>query len=166
LPSAPPALHKMGLIRTLLGLVRPPTLDDPFFGRLVYMKMRDRRLSYWEATRVFAPTGQEIDLFIRAPAPLAPPNEAQRAFYQDVADGYADISAAIEPKLRLEVEDWLGRKIDGSLDRELSLTSFSVPVPSAILPSWEMSFASSTDPDHLFTATLRGREVLDVAIDG
>ena len=156
----------MQLIRTLLDLVRPPKLDDPFFGRLVYMKMRDPRLSYWEATRVFAPTGREIDLFIRAPAPLAAPNEAQRSFYQDVADGYPDIFAAIEPKLRLEVEEWLGRKVEGSLDGELSLTSFSVPVPSAILPSWEMSFASTTDPDHLFTATLRGREVQQVTIDG
>ena len=146
--------------------MRPPKLDDPFFGRLVYMKMRDPRLSYWEATRVFAPTGREIDLFIRAPAPLAAPNEAQRSFYQDVADGYPDIFAAIEPKLRLEVEEWLGRKVEGSLDGELSLTSFSVPVPSAILPSWEMSFASTTDPDHLFTATLRGREVQQVTIDG
>jgi hypothetical protein len=83
-----------------------------------------------------------------------------------VADGYPDIFAAIEPKLRLEVEEWLGRKVEGSLDGELSLTSFSVPVPSAILPSWEMSFASTTDPDHLFTATLRGREVQQVTIDG
>jgi hypothetical protein len=156
----------MQLFRTLLGLVRPPALDDPFFGRLVYTKMRDPRLSYWEAKRVFAPTGREIDLFIRAPAPLAAPNEAQRIFYHDVADFYPDILAAIEPKLRPEVEEWLGRKIEGSLDRELALTSFSVPVPSAILPVWEMSFASAADPDHLFTASLRGREVQDVTIDG
>jgi hypothetical protein len=156
----------MQLIRTLLGMVRSPTLDDPFFGRLVYTKMRDPRLSYWEAKRVFAPTGREIDLFVRAPAPLAAPIEAQRSFYQDVADRYADILAAIEPKLRPEVEEWLGRKIEGSLDRELALTSFSVPLPSAILPVWEMSFASAADPDRLFTATLRGREVQGVAIEG
>jgi hypothetical protein len=156
----------MQLIRTLLALVRPPRLDDPLFGRLVYMKMRDSRLSYWEATQVFAPTGQEVELFVRAPAPLAPPNDAQRRFYQDVAESYAELFAAIEPRLRLEVEEWLGDKVDGPLDRELTLTSFSIPVPSAVLPSWEMSFASTTDPNHLFTATLRGREIQDVAIEG
>jgi hypothetical protein len=156
----------MHVIRTLLALVRAPRIDDPFFGRLVYVKMRDPRLSYWEAKRVFAPTGQEIDLFIRAPAPLAAPNEAQRSFYQHLAEGYAELFAAIEPRLRLEVEEWLGRKVEGPLDRELTLTSLSVPVPSAILPSWDMSFASTTDPEHLFTASLRGREVQGVAIDG
>jgi hypothetical protein len=83
-----------------------------------------------------------------------------------VADGYPSILAALESKLRPEVEEWLGRRIDGALDGELMLTSFSIPVPSAILPSWEMSFASTTDPDHLFTATLRGREVQEVTIDG
>ena len=61
----------MGFIRILLALVRAPPLDDPYFGRLVYKKMQDPRLSFWEAKRVFEPTGQEIDLFIRAPAPLA-----------------------------------------------------------------------------------------------
>jgi hypothetical protein len=156
----------MGFISTLLALLRAPPLDDPYFGRLVYKKMQDPRLSFWEAKRVFEPTGQEIDLFIRAPAPLAAPNEAQRIFYQDVAEGYPSILAALESKLRPEVEEWLGRRIDGALDGELMLTSFSIPVPCAILPSWEMSFASTTDPDHLFTATLRGREVQEVTIDG
>jgi hypothetical protein len=146
--------------------VRAPRLDDPFFGRLVYRKMRDQRLSHWQAARVFAPTGQEIDLFIRAPSPPAAPTEAQRAFYRDVEDGYADILAALEPRLRPEVEEWLGRKIAGALDAELTLASFSIPVPSAILPSWEISFAAATDPDHLFTATLRGREVQEVSIEG
>lgn len=94
----------MRLIRALMNRLRPPQTEDEFFGRLTYMKMPAGSVSYWEAKRTFEPTGREIELFVDAPAPLAPPNRDQQRFYQNVASRYRDILQAIEPHLRREFE--------------------------------------------------------------
>jgi hypothetical protein len=148
----------MSLIRALMNRLRPPAVDDEFFGRLTYMKMRAGSVSYWEAKRRFEPIGREIELFIDAPAPLAPPNSDQR---------YRDILLAIEPLLRREFEAWVHQPMTTmAVDAEFTLTSFSIPVPSAAEPEWDMSFDSTTDPNHLFTVTLRGHSPQSVTIDG
>jgi hypothetical protein len=149
-----------------MNRLRPPAVDDEFFGRLTYMKMRAGSVSYWEAKRAFEPIGREIELFIDAPAPLAPPNSDQRRFYENVASRYRDILLAIEPLLRREFEAWVHQPMTKAVDAEFTLTSFSIPVPSAAEPEWDMSFDSTTDPNHLFTVTLRGQSPQSVTIDG
>jgi len=156
----------MGFFSSLFKRLRPPELDDEFFGRLVYMKMPQGRVSYWEAKRVFPPTGREVELFIDAPAPLATPNETQRNFFLEVAHDYHGILAAIEPLLRSELETWIHKPIERPFADEFILTSFSIPVPSEMPPDWEMSFDSVTDPNHLFSVTNRGRVAQNVTIDG
>ncbi len=157
----------MSLIRALINRFRPPTVEDEFFGRLTYMKIaRAGSVSYWEAKRTFEPIGREIELFIDAPAPLSPPNGNQRRFYENVASSYRHILLAIEPLLRREFEAWVHRPMTNAVDAEFTLTSFSIPVPSGGEPEWEMSFDSTTDPNHLFSVTLRGHSPQSVTIDG
>lgn len=156
----------MGFLGALFKRLRPPELEDGFFGRLVYMKMPKGRASYWEAKRLFPPANREVDLFIDAPAPLAAPNEAQHNFFLEVAHDYAGILAAIEPVLRREFEAWTHKPMERPFADEFILGSFSIPAPSEMPPEWELSFDTVTDPEHLFSVRMRGRVPGDVTIDG
>lgn len=155
----------MGLLSALLQRFRPLVIDDEFFGRMVYMRMPKGRVSYWEAQRPFAPIGREIELFIDAPSPEQPPDETQRQFFMDLESGYGEIADAIDPALRLVFEEWTRKPLEASFTEEFTLTSFAIPRAPLVSP-WEMSFDSKSDSNHLFTVTLRGRDVIDVAVDG
>jgi hypothetical protein len=158
--------YHMRLIRALVGRLRPVEVYDEYFGRLIYMKVRADSISYWEAKRIFEPTGREIELFIDAPAPLAPPNIDQRRFYEDVALRYRSILLSTESLLRPEIERWTHGPMINPFDREFTVSSFSIPVPSESVPQWEMSFDSITVPNELFSVTFRGSNPQSVAIGG
>lgn len=156
----------MGLFRSLFKRLLPPEIDDEFFGRLIYMKMPKDRDSYWEARCVFSPTGTEVNVFIDAPAPMAAPNDAQRKFFRDVVHDYGEIQAVVAPVLQEQLESWARKPMTRAFADEFTLVSFSIPVPSAAEPEWELSFDNRTDENHMFTIQMRGRSPGEVTIDG
>ncbi len=57
----------MSFVSRLLKTFLPQERDDPFFGRVKYMKMPRGRILYWEASRLFIPTFREIELSLMHP---------------------------------------------------------------------------------------------------
>ncbi len=156
----------MGIITNLLKKLRPPEVEDEFFGRLVYMKMPKGRISYWEAKKVFSPAGREIELFIDAPAPGELPGELQRQFFLTAERNHDKILSAVEALLRPWFEEWTRKSLTLPFGTEFTMTSFSIPNAPIYEAEWEISFESQTDPNHLFTVALRGETATGVSIDG
>lgn len=156
----------MQLLRKFLKRFRPSEVQDDFFGRITDMRMPKDRTSYWEARRVFAPTGREIEVFIDAPAPEQPPQQVQREFFSAVENRFKEVLAACETILRPKFEEWVGRPLSGAFDREFTMTSFSIPYATLEQATWEASFESKTDENHLFTVTLQGLVATGITIDG
>ena len=156
----------MGIFADLLGKTRRLKVDDEFFGHLTYMRMPKGRTSYWEAKRIFSPTGRNIELFIDAPAPEQGPNESQRDFFRTVERSYSAICASVDAVVRPQFEAWTGGPLRAAFEREFTMTSFSIPLSAFEEAEWEMSFESQTDEKHLFTVTLRAATAVGVSIDG
>ena len=156
----------MGILADFLKRFRPLEVADEFFGRLTYMKMPKGRVSYWEATRTFAPSGREIELFVDAPGPELLPNESQRQFFLTVEGHYSGIVASVEAVLRPQFEAWCRAPLALPFEREFTLTSFSIPNMALADAQWEMSFDSHTDQNHLFSVSLVGERATGVTIDG
>ena len=156
----------MGILANLLKKFRPVELDDKFFGHLTYMKMPKGRISYWEAKKVFAPTGHEIELFIDAPAPEQPPDEIQHQFLMSIESKYGEILVAVETVLRPQFEEWSRKTLSETFGDEFTMTSFSIPHAALHDAQWEMSFESKTNAQHLFTVSISGQIATGVTIDG
>ena len=156
----------MSILKSLLKIFRPLIIDDPFFGSLTYMKMPKGRISYWEATRFFAPTNREVELFIDTPAPEQPPSDLQRQYFSDVETRFKEILAAAEIVLRPKFEAWSRQSLVQPFASEFIMTSFSIPALPLEQADWEISFESQTDKNHLFTVSFKGLNASGVTIDG
>jgi len=156
----------MKLLFDFLKKFRPLALQDDFFGQLTYMEAPEDRVSYWEAKRVFVPTGREIELFIDAPAPRQPPRQGQREFFLAVEERFKEVLAASEVILRPQFQEWTGQPLTEPFEIEFTMGSFSIPCASLDHATWEMSFDSRSDANHLFTVTFQGLMATGVSIDG
>ena len=156
----------MGLLGALLKKFRPLEVEDEFFGHLVYMKMPKGRIAYWEAKRLFSPSGREIELFIDAPGPEQAPAELQREFFAAVERNYSKIVTAVESVLRSQFEEWTGKPLAAPFDSEFTMTSFSIPHAPLGVAQWEMSYESRSDANHLLTVSFQGETATRVTIDG
>ncbi len=164
-----------GLFSRLLRRFKPLEIDDPFFGRLVYMKISGPGISYWESERQFSPCSRQVELLIDAPGPKLPPNEDQREFFNWVEQNYAEILKSIESVARPAMEDLMRKPlmakysdvIGQPFSSAFHLDSFSIPVPRAgVAPKWEMSFESNSDVGFLVTVELIGADPQpDISID-
>lgn len=156
----------MGLLGNLLKKFRVLEVEDEFFGHLTYMKMPKGRISYWEAKRLFSPSGREIELFIDAPGPEQKPAELQRQFCAAVERKYSKILTAVESVLRPQFEEWTRKPLAVPLAAEFTMKSFSIPHAQLDVAQWDMSFESQSDANHLFTVALHGEVATAVTIDG
>ena len=156
----------MGFLSGLLKKFGPTQVDDPFFGRITYMKMPRGRISYWEAKRNFLPTKTEIEVFVDAPAPEQAPNETEQQFFAAVCERYDELMASVESVLRPRFEEWTRQAMTKPFREEFTLTSFSIPCSALETAEWEMSFESATDLNHLFSVSFIGCAANSVSIDG
>lgn len=149
----------------LLRKLRPLQAEDVFFGRLVYMKMPGDQGSYWEARRKFGTSGQEIELFIDAPAPKQPPAERQRDFFTTVERDYARILEAVDPVLRSEFYGWTGEPLSGPIEETFELESFSIPDATIEEAEWEISYETTGGAKALFSVQLTGLTPTSITVD-
>lgn len=154
------------MLEFLLKRFRPFEMEDPFFGRLVYMKMPRERGSYWEAKRVFGPTGKDIEMLIDAPAARQPPSERQRQFYKAVEDNYAEIFAIAAAAVKPELEEWMQRPVDRPIEEDLTMTGFSIPDTELRHAEWDMGFDSASDMSHFINVYFLGMKPTQVSFDG
>ncbi len=152
------------MLKKLFDIFRPTRIDDPFFGRLLYMKATRGKLSYWEGARSFEPLGKIAEVFVDTLSETDGPNDAQRDYFRWVESNYASICAIVDGCFR--AHSWAGQLMKGRFVEEFSLGSFSIPLCREAAEEWFISFDSASDPDHLFSVTLRGLEARDVSVDG
>ena len=163
----------MGFFDRLLQRFQAFRAEDEFFGELCYQKAAPGHASYWEASRIFTPTQQEVELFIDAPAPEQLPSQLQREFFLSVEEMYAHLWPHLESLLSQEFGRWCGAVAESFREPavpvardEFTLKSISIPNAKVDEAEWELSFDSKTDRDHSFTIVFSSGRVLDVRIDG
>jgi hypothetical protein len=128
------------------------------------MKMPRGRISYWEGQKPLRTS--DVELFIDAPTPEAPPSPLQQQFFMQVEGSLERLFEEANRILRPRFEDWTKRPLNVRFDEEFILTSFSIPNTALSDAEWEASFESKSDPNHLFTVTFKGSEATDSTIDG
>ena len=165
----------MGFFSSLLRHFKALEIDDPFFGRLVYMKVSGAQIPYWECKRQFSPCSRQVELFIDAPEPKSPPNEKQREFFNWVEQNYAELLTSIEEATKPSIEELVRRPLMAQFSNVLDVpfasmfhpSSFSIPVlRDGVMPEWEMSFESNSEVCFLATVELIGGNPRpDISID-
>ena len=132
----------MGWMDHVLAPFRPRRLDDPTFGRLLYMHVRrDPSKSYWEGEWLFPPTQTRI--FVGLPGGETGPTPAARAFFLALPARFEAIVNAVRPPLDEVFRRWLRRPIGEDLWTDVQLTGFGVEDPSATPPEWDVSFETT-----------------------
>jgi hypothetical protein len=156
----------VNFIARLLGAFRPLQITDEYFGSLLYMKMPKGRVSYWEGRKVFRPLGVEVELFVDAPEPQAPPSQLQRDFFAQVEASFSELVASAATIVQPRFEEWTHRPMSRPFEQEFTLTSFSIPAAALKNAEWDASFESKTDTNHLFSVSFKGTHARDLTIDG
>lgn len=143
----------------LRSVLRPPVIDDPTFGKLVF----DRGSRAWEGAVTPPFAGFEVGLLVDADE--SGPTEQQRAFYRELSGRYSELREAIEDVLLEALQNW-----DPSIRREevwerFALESISVPRSSRDDRSWELWYTLSEDP-HYFCVIFDDWRVDGIRVDG
>ena len=154
----------MHFINKVISRFMPPPVDDAFFGGIGYQKVSGGRPGYWEAVRLFSPSGKDVEIFIDSPAREMPPTDMQREFYQWVEDSYAVMMGKIEPLLREKNQEYAKDGLAKPFDGEFTLTSFDIPLQETDAPEWSMCFNGASDDHFHCLVTMRGGDVENVII--
>lgn len=152
------------MLDKLIRMFAPTRATDPFFGQLTLMRITRGKPSYWEGEKRFGPLDTSAELFIDTSRDGALPTTQQRDFFRWVETNYDEICSVLEQAFRND--PWASRLMQRGFQQEFTLASFSIPLQPKSEEKWEMSFHSASDPDHLFTATLKGLQVGRISIDG
>ena len=144
--------------------LEPEILENEFFGRLTFMKMKDPSKSYFEGTGLFKPTGEEIDYLIDADA--TGPTIEQHDFYTNIQNTYDEIILKVSPVIEKEFKNWKEDFQINDFKKEFKLVGLTIPRQPNPNFSWDMSFDSVHDEEHQFTIDFDKFEPVGVSIDG
>lgn len=127
------------MFKALKLRLRPPRLQDPVFGELLYMYIpRDPGQSYWEGEWLFPPTQTRVAVSL--PGTVEGPAESGRAFYLQLAARFEDIVHKVTPALDQVFLQWLGRPINPDIFQDVELTGFGGEDPAADPVAWDVGF--------------------------
>src|SRR5688500_3760535 len=84
---------------------KPRLLDHPLFGTMRFQRGRGGRASYWEGEARFAPTGNELQVFIDAGEDG--PGEPQMAFWRSLEARYQALWPALQVILANAYAGWI-----------------------------------------------------------
>ncbi len=154
------------MLKKFFESLMPPKFQDPFFGTLLFMRAARRHQSYWEGSKVFdwRDARVEIEFSIDTPSELDGPSEKQREFFNWVETDFSSICRAVDKHLR--AEPWSGHVTSKPFAEEFTVGHLSIPLCHRPNEEWEISFDSSSDPEHLYAATLNGLTVMHISMDG
>ncbi len=129
----------MGFLDRLKLRLRPPRLDDPDFGPLLFMYIsHSPEKSYWEAEWKFPPVGYEVSIAL--PGDKTGPTPQGRAFYLSRAAEFDRIISLVRPQLDAVCREWLGRPLADDIWADVKLAGFGVEDPTASPLSWDVAF--------------------------
>ena len=142
------------MLGRLLDRFRPKRLEDPIFGKLLFMRARNPACSYWEGRGQFEPLRADIEYFITAGE--TGPDETQRELYRQIASNFDRLFATLAPMLRREYEANTNLPCPPNIRDVFRLDSLSIPEKESDDMEWEMDFSCSDSEDWLFTVQMRG----------
>ena len=150
----------MRVIDALFGRLKRKRRDDPVFGSMLYM---GDRLKYWEGKAVFKPTNANIEVFVDGT--LENGMEQQRDFYQQVMREWPILRENIGRVILQRWHERTPKLSDDSLWNLFTVSSISIPRASMEGAQWEISFVTSSDPNHLWTMRMNGRQPQQLSVD-
>ncbi len=143
---------------------KPLTIEDDFFGKLRFMKMKADGKSYFEGKGLFKPTGKEIEYFINANE--GGPDQDQKEFYNWIQANYRELVIKSIPLIEDEFGNWKEGFTIKDFDREFHLVALSIPDQKNKPFEWSMSFDAEHDDNHQVTVEFIRHEPQAVTIDG
>lgn len=154
----------MGLLKALTLRFRPPRLQDPAFGRLLYMYVpRDPSRSYWEGEWLFPPTGTKVAISL--PGTLEGPSDSGRAFYLKLPEEFALIVQRVRPVLDRVFLEWIGRPLSADLWQDVTLAGFGVEDPGVVPTVWDVGFETNGEKWLGITVPFVGDRPQDPVVD-
>lgn len=154
----------MGLLRELRLRFRPPRLEDPSFGTLLYMHIpRAPEKSYWEGEWLFPPTGSKVAISVPG-TPLGP-NDSARAFYLAMPARFERIIEVVRPVLDGVFREWIGRPLSPSLWQDVKLAGFCMENPKGIPTTWDIGFETTGEKWLGITIPFVGDRPQDAIVD-
>ena len=134
----------MGVLKELRLRLRPPVLQDPDFGRLVYMYIgNDPSRSYWEGEWLFPPTGTTVSIAL--PGTADGPVASGRAFYLSMPGRFDRIMELVRPTLDRVFRECFGRPVAADLWSDVKLGGFDIEDPDGVPTAWNVGFESLGD---------------------
>jgi hypothetical protein len=129
----------MSFLAKLLRRLQPPTIDDPTFGRLLFMRIgRAPSRSYWEGEWLFPPTGTRVAIGL--PGGEDGPSPEARVFYEALPERFDWIIESARPGLDDVFQHWLERPISDELWDDVKLSGLGVEDPTATPLEWDVMF--------------------------
>ena len=129
----------MRLAERLKLRFKPPRLEDPDFGSLVFIYVPNApEDSYWEAEWEFPPTGYEISIAL--PGDPSGPSPESREFYLSRAAEFEQTMNLVRPRLDAVFRDSLGRPLARDPWDDVKLAGIHFEDLEAELVSWDVSF--------------------------
>lgn len=154
----------MGLLARILLRIRPPTLDDPDFGRLLYMHIAlDPSKSYWECEWEFPPTGTRVSIGL--PGSKDGPLPESRAFFLALVPEFNRIVDQVRPALERVFREWLDRPLNQDLWQDVKLAGFGVEDPRETPRQWDVAFETTGKKWLGITVPFIGNEVQQAVVD-
>jgi len=127
------------LLKKLALRFRPPRLEDPVFGPVLYRYVpRHPSRSYWEGEWLFPPTQTRVAITL--PGPVDGPIESGRTFYLALPARFDEIIARVRPVLKQVFLQWFGRPLNPDMWQDVALGGFGVEDPGAVPTTWDVGF--------------------------
>jgi hypothetical protein len=154
----------MRLLSELKLRFRPPRLQDPVFGPLLYMYIpRDPSRSYWEGEWLFPPTQTKVAISL--PGTLEGLNDTGRAFYLKLPTEFDRIMQRARPLLDRVFLEWIGRPLSADLWQDVKLGGFAVENLAVVPPLWDVSFETTGEKWLGITIPFVGDQPQDPILD-
>ncbi|GGF24121.1 hypothetical protein [Hymenobacter cavernae] len=143
-------------------------VEDEYFGSLLLLDAKKPEESYFEGWRVFAPTGQEIELGITGNLPG--PTTGQREFYRQVEMEYLVLVPAIQSLITERIRKYKPDFTIQDFTKEFWPVYLSVPALNNEEQSaeWELGFETVHDKNHMFIIyiSVKGFLPYDISMEG
>jgi hypothetical protein len=154
----------VGVLRKLLLQFRPPKINDPDFGTLVYIYIpRSPSRSYWEGEWLFPPTRTKVAITL--PGALDGPLKEARMFHLQLPSRFDQLLSDVRPALNRVFQEWLGRPLNSDLWQDVRLSGFGVDDVTATPRTWEVSFETTSEKWLGITIPFSGDSPQDPIVD-
>lgn len=154
----------MSIFGKVLKRFQPQTTEDPVFGRLTYMHIKqDPTKSYWEAEYVFPPTGKVVSAGLQGGKDGPLPES--REFYLGMQDRFADLMKTVLPILDQVFQERLGRPLSADPWADIEFAGFDVDDPTEQPCKWDAMFEATGEKWLGITVPFVGEKVQPPVID-